>query len=977
MADLGESTQGVFNAGSGAGVTEAAKSTQKAIAKITTDLEKAARYLKQMREDSLKIQKNLAGAGFKGGGGGGGPLVGTGGFSTPLLDRAMGRSGTTSNGMPTPSFASQMASSFAAQQLSGAGSDGGKVSGGSGLMQTATAAAGAGLAMLPGTAAGVNRQQALFQTAFYSGGINAGNYNAMAKQASSLVGPYMTSVGSGVRSMATVAGMGFGPNTQTGKNIMGQLGAISLSTGMQQEDIAATLGSQMTNPVMANRMMMLGVNTISGGTGGGAMTPDQIASKIVKQVYGGNVKPDQIRMGLQPGGALTYMLNDYVPDPSMQGLVVDAMYKMAQNNGKTIKNDIATMKQLGIADSTNSPRTAGMRYTGTEDALSERFRSQQTQGYTGALDSAANLNEAFISLTEAIGPLIDMLVTAQSYIGTGGKTRAGGAITGFLSSLPGVGPAFGAVAGMFGLATGGPVSGPGGPKSDVIPALLSNGEYVINASSVNRYGKGLFDSLNAQKFNHGGEVTGKNIAAYASQFAGKVPYSGPAGSESLGITNVRPVGVGPADPEDSKTWANGWGCSEFTKAIFGHFGIDIGDSYSEDQRKHGRSVDKANVQPGDLLIYHMGTLGRKAAEADHVAIYTGNGMQMEAFGEDVGTISHSVSWSNLLDIRRFVETAGDASTLGSQKTVSDSVGGSDELKVTAAPMAYSGVTLSSGISGMQVGKSSILDLLGISSAPSLGDSGTKLSDTGASSSTSTKYSGGAGGVSFAKWLHSQGLSGQDLENMWAIGMRESNGKNIGPGEPGFNGSDYGIFQINKTHEGLVKSMGYDSMKDLMDPIKNLAVAKRMSNNWQNLSAWGVSSGGGMDYSSYGGSREAAMSRYDWWGANEKNTKMWFDQADSALHEAGIPGYSKGAWRIDKDQTARIHQGEMIIPAGVAEQVRGAMRGSLAGQSGSGANVTINVTVASGSDQDAMRLARRVKDFLDRDSVLETMSGIGA
>ena len=46
-------------------------------------------------------------------------------------------------------------------------------------------------------------------------------------------------------------------------------------------------------------------------------------------------------------------------------------------------------------------------------------------------------------------------------------------------------------------------------------------------------------------------------------------------------------------------------------------------------------------------------------------------------------------------------------------------------------------------------------------------------------------------------------------------------------------------------------------------------------------------------------------------------------------------------------------------------------------SGSGANVTINVSVASGSDQDAMRLARRVKDFLDRDSVLETMSGIGA
>ena len=133
----------------------------------------------------------------------------------------------------------------------------------------------------------------------------------------------------------------------------------------------------------------------------------------------------------------------------------------------------------------------------------------------------------------------------------------------------------------------------------------------------------------------------------------------------------------------------------------------------------------------------------------------------------------------------------------------------------------------------------------------------------------------------------------------------------------------------------------------------------------------------MDYSAYGGSRDAAMSRYDWWGENEKNTSMWVGQAKSALHEAGIPGYSKGAWRIDKDQTARIHQGEMIIPAGVAEQVRGAMRGSLAGQGGSGANVTINVSVANGSDQEALRLARKVKEFLDRDSVLETISGVGA
>jgi hypothetical protein len=31
------------------------------------------------------------------------------------------------------------------------------------------------------------------------------------------------------------------------------------------------------------------------------------------------------------------------------------------------------------------------------------------------------------------------------------------------------------------------VSGPGGPRADLIPALLSNGEFVINAASTEKY----------------------------------------------------------------------------------------------------------------------------------------------------------------------------------------------------------------------------------------------------------------------------------------------------------------------------------------------------------------------------------------------------------------------------------------------------------------------------------------------------------
>jgi tape measure domain-containing protein len=67
-------------------------------------------------------------------------------------------------------------------------------------------------------------------------------------------------------------------------------------------------------------------------------------------------------------------------------------------------------------------------------------------------------------------------------------------------------------------ALGGGITGPGTSTSDSIPALLSNGEYVIRAAAVNKYGKGTFDALNGmtvgpQKFALGGFVS--NIASTA------------------------------------------------------------------------------------------------------------------------------------------------------------------------------------------------------------------------------------------------------------------------------------------------------------------------------------------------------------------------------------------------------------------------------------------------------------------------------
>ncbi|MGW7239740.1 hypothetical protein [Streptomyces sp. NPDC054804] len=70
------------------------------------------------------------------------------------------------------------------------------------------------------------------------------------------------------------------------------------------------------------------------------------------------------------------------------------------------------------------------------------------------------------------------------------------------------------------LAGGGPsglVRGPGTSTSDSIPAWLSNGEYVVRASAVAKYGMGLLDAINSGRYQAGagsaGADAGRGLAA--------------------------------------------------------------------------------------------------------------------------------------------------------------------------------------------------------------------------------------------------------------------------------------------------------------------------------------------------------------------------------------------------------------------------------------------------------------------------------
>lgn len=87
----------------------------------------------------------------------------------------------------------------------------------------------------------------------------------------------------------------------------------------------------------------------------------------------------------------------------------------------------------------------------------------------------------------------------------------------FPTLASGMTPADAANKTVFHLASGGYVSGPGSGTSDSIPALLSNGEYVLRSAAVDQIGVGTLNAMNAgavPQFADGGSVD-DTIAASA------------------------------------------------------------------------------------------------------------------------------------------------------------------------------------------------------------------------------------------------------------------------------------------------------------------------------------------------------------------------------------------------------------------------------------------------------------------------------
>jgi len=151
--------------------------------------------------------------------------------------------------------------------------------------------------------------------------------------------------------------------------------------------------------------------------------------------------------------------------------------------------------------------------TGFEDAFGAFIDGTKTADQAFQ-DMLLSISQQIIKEQFSIGmrSLLGGLTGGGGFGGT--SDNSGGLLGGVFNSIFGGGKAQGGIIRKY--SSGGHVQGGSGTKDDV-PAMLTDGEYVLRKSAVNKYGKGMLDMLNS-----GGMVRG-----YAS-----------GGSISMGLANT-------------------------------------------------------------------------------------------------------------------------------------------------------------------------------------------------------------------------------------------------------------------------------------------------------------------------------------------------------------------------------------------------------------------------------------------------------
>jgi SLT domain-containing protein/cell wall-associated NlpC family hydrolase len=343
----------------------------------------------------------------------------------------------------------------------------------------------------------------------------------------------------------------------------------------------------------------------------------------------------------------------------------------------------------------------------------------------------------------------------------------------------------------------------------------------------------------------------------------------------------------------------GFDCSGLLQYSFKQIGVSLPRTAAQ-QQKAGKAVKLGQERAGDLLF--------NGNPAHHVVMCIGNGRVIEAphTGSSVRVRSYKPGeFTNAVRILGAVGNVGDFTNDNSDTA------GSDSNRLST--MGFGGDVGSYGsteeVDAIAAGVSSI-GAANVGSGVGAGQGSSQTTDNG------NNAAGALPSGSLKTWiksalgiLHKDTASNERYVNTMA--MHESGGNpraqnnwdsNAKAGHP-----SKGILQ---TIDSTFNAYSLAGHKNIWNPVDNIIAGVR-----------------------YADSRYGSL-------ANVPGIK-------SMSNGGGYKGYAVGSTNIDVDQTARIHKGEMIIPAHQADAIRKALSsntpltGGIGGLNTSGGKATLN------------------------------------
>ena len=509
--------------------------------------------------------------------------------------------------------------------------------------------------------------------------------------------------------------------------VLNGVSQLSNITGSQSTAMQAAVGLNSAKSVNTLRMFGINVRNASGGMNDPA--------EIFKQIYnfasqGGKLSKQDVAIGIQPGNGLANFLDTAAGgDQNLRAALQTAAIQFSGGGNLTRASTNASGLTTAAQGATSDLNAAKL---GTEAAAAPAMSKGYIEGatllskwnseLTNTLATSKLANDAVKQLAKAetiaadnigkAGLSVLAVLGASGIFGVG--LKAGGSLL----------KKFGARLGLAGLAAGdaavaGEITDPAG------------GGLVTGAAA---FIAGIFAPSIAKKiisgFNHGSSGNGLNASVSSS--SGTSLRAVGSGGAAVAIASTQ-LGTpyswgggnnsGPTTGMGSGTGTVGFDCSSFVRFVMAKMGVVLPRT-SQAQQQCGIQIDPKDAQPGDLLFF-----GRPA---DHVGIYVGNGLMIEAphtgdvvkrTGVDLKSVT---SCSRVLDGKTGTASLGNLLHIaGGYKGDGGSVGGlpgmqmsMNELRGSTPQDAMSGGTSYS--SGLGLGESSSMYSSASSTAMNLG-----------------------------------------------------------------------------------------------------------------------------------------------------------------------------------------------------------------------------------------------------------------